>query len=355
MHVQEFSLNQASLLSDGVFSVDPSENTPPLILPSYPTHRTESSSVLKTLQRILNRLSRMELPGADQLEAYLRHVARRNRRPRTLCSLSTSVMLFLGMLRDGGRRELGSITRADVEAFIEREQDRGIKITTIRTRLVCVCAFLRYLAEEKVVSAEIFVRRIRLQLPERLPRAMDPEDLAKLLSVIDDTQDRAMILVLAEDGDADRRAAANKDHGCSRQRAPHRDLRGGEEPVGKGRVPQRRCAFGFGELDARAKRPEGVPVLRPRPRKPDVLQHGPRPVHALYRASGAGSSGLHGPHASPYLCHRAAQCRDAPGVPAGAAGALVHRRDAALCPAHRQDARGRVLQGHVCNREGKRR
>jgi site-specific recombinase XerD len=60
-------------------------------------------------------------------------------------------MLFLCMLRDADRRESGSITRADVEAFIEREQDRGIKITTIRTRLVCVWAFLRYLAEEKVV------------------------------------------------------------------------------------------------------------------------------------------------------------------------------------------------------------
>ena len=200
MHVQEFNLDQASHLSDGFFSVDPSENSPPPILPSYPTHRTESSSVLTTLQRILNRLGRMELPGADQLEAFLRHVARRNRRPRTLCSLWQSSMLFLCMLRDAGRRELGSITRADVEAFIEHEQDRGIKITTIRTRLVCVCAFLRYMVEEKVVSAEVFVRRIRLQLPERLPRAMDPDDLAKLLCVIDDTQDRAMILVLLRTG-----------------------------------------------------------------------------------------------------------------------------------------------------------
>lgn len=200
MHVQEISLDQASLLSDGFFSVDPIENSPPRSLPSYPAHRSESGSVLRTLQRILNRLGRMDLPGADQFEAFLRHVARRNRRPRTLCSLWQSNMLFLCMLKDAGRRELGSITRADVEAFIEREQDRGIKITTIRTRLVCVCAFLRYLAEEKVVSAELFLRRIRLQLPERLPRAMDPEDLARLLSVIDDPEGRAMILVLLRTG-----------------------------------------------------------------------------------------------------------------------------------------------------------
>ena len=203
MSIQGFSLHQASIVSDGfeVFSVDPFDSIPPLVS-AVSASRPESSSgnVLVTLQRILSRLGRMELPGSDQLESFLRHVARRNRRPRTLCSLSTSVMLFLGMLRDGGRGELGSITRADVEAFIEREQDRGIKITTIRTRLVCVCAFLRYLLEEKVVSPDVFGRRIRLHLPERLPRAMDPDDLAKLLCVIDETQDRAMILVLLRTG-----------------------------------------------------------------------------------------------------------------------------------------------------------
>jgi integrase/recombinase XerD len=200
MQVSEFSLNQASLLSDGFCSVDPIENSPPRIVTSYPSHQTESSNVLKTLQRILNRLGRMGLPGADQFEAFLRHVARRNRRPRTLCSLWQSNMLFLCMLKDAGRHELSGVSRADVEAFVEREQDRGIKITTIRTRLVCVCAFLRYLAEEKVVSPEIFVRRIQLKLPERLPRAMAPEDVSKLLSVVDNPEDRAMILILLRTG-----------------------------------------------------------------------------------------------------------------------------------------------------------
>ncbi len=109
-------------------------------------------------------------------------------------------MLFLCMLKDAGRRELSRVTRSDVEAFIERKQDRGIKITTIRTRLVCVCAFLRYLAEEMVVSPEIFLRKIRPQLPERLPRAKDPEDTARLLSVIDDPESREMVLALLRTG-----------------------------------------------------------------------------------------------------------------------------------------------------------
>jgi len=51
-------------------------------------------------------------------------------------------------------------------------------------------------AGEEIVSPDIFSRRIRLQLPDRLPRAMAPEDLQKFLSVIRDTRDRAMIIVL---------------------------------------------------------------------------------------------------------------------------------------------------------------
>jgi len=162
--------------------------------------KINSKDCLEALGQILKRLVRMDLPGKDQVEAYLRHLTHGNRRPRTLYSRFGAIILFLGLIRESGRISLEAITRRDVEAFIEREQDRGIKITTIRTRLVSVQAFLRYLLEEGIVSAELFSRRIRLQLPERLPRAMDPDDLQKLLSVIEDIRDRAMVLVLLRTG-----------------------------------------------------------------------------------------------------------------------------------------------------------
>jgi integrase/recombinase XerD len=153
-----------------------------------------------TLCKILTRLARMDLPGKDHVEAYLRHLTLRNRRPRTLESRCGAIVIFLGMLRDSGKSRLEEVTKRDVEAFIESEQDRGNKITTIRTSLVSVQAFLRYLVEEGIVSADIFSRRIRLQLPERLPRAMDPDNLKKFLSVIEDIRDRAMIMVLLRTG-----------------------------------------------------------------------------------------------------------------------------------------------------------
>ena len=163
----------------------------------FSLHRDGS---VETLATILQHLSHMDLPGTDHVAAYLRYLTYRNRRPRTLTSRFGSIVLFLAMVRDSGKTRIEDVTRRDIECFIEHEQDRGNKITTIRTKLVNVQAFLRYLVEEEIVSPDVFGRRIRLQLPERLPRAMDPDDLQKLLSVIDDTRDRAMIMILLRTG-----------------------------------------------------------------------------------------------------------------------------------------------------------
>ncbi len=190
-------IQKADITSDHFKSPTP---TPPRYYQTRLRFTSHLEGSLEALGKILKRLAGMDLPGRDQVAAYLRHLTHGNRRPRTLYSRFGTLVLFLGLIRDTGKG-FEAITRSDVEAFIEREQDRGIKITTIRTRLVSVQAFLRYLVEEGIVSGDIFrSRRIRLQLPERLPRAMDPDDLQKLLSVIHDIRDRALILVLLRTG-----------------------------------------------------------------------------------------------------------------------------------------------------------
>jgi site-specific recombinase XerD len=87
-----------------------------------------------------------------------------------------------------------------LEAFVEHELDRAIKIVTVKTRLCTVYAFLRFLHDKGIVGADLLVRRIRLRLPDPLPKAISPDDVKKLLSVLDDVRDRAMILVLLRTG-----------------------------------------------------------------------------------------------------------------------------------------------------------
>jgi len=152
------------------------------------------------IDHILQKLSRMELPAKEHFERYMRYKWRLNHKPKTLEGSFRSVMLFLGFYGKSGKRDLGEIERVDLEAFIEHEQDRGMRISTVRTRLACIIAFLHFLMEQDVIPGSLLKRSIKLKLPDVLPRAMNPADVRKLLSVIDDTRDRALILLLLRTG-----------------------------------------------------------------------------------------------------------------------------------------------------------
>jgi len=152
------------------------------------------------IDRILQKLSCMELPAKEHFESYTRHKWRLNHKPRTLASSFTSVMLFLDFYGKSGKREIEKIERIDLEGFIEHEQDRGLRISTVRTRLACIIAFLHFLMEREIIPSSVLKRSIKLKLPDVLPRAMSPADVRRLLCVIDDIRDRALFLLLLRTG-----------------------------------------------------------------------------------------------------------------------------------------------------------
>lgn len=152
------------------------------------------------IDRILQKLSCMELPAKEHFECYMRHKWRLNHKPRTLASSFTSVRLFLDFYGKSGKNAIEKVERADLEGFIEHEQDRGIRISTVRTRLACIIAFLGFLITQDVIPGSLLKRRIKLKLPDTLPRGINPSDVRKLLSVIDDTRDRALFLLLLRTG-----------------------------------------------------------------------------------------------------------------------------------------------------------
>jgi integrase/recombinase XerD len=161
---------------------------------------TEYEQEAKALRWALNRLTGWDLPGKEHVESYFRHMYRRNFRPKTYYSNLTAIYIFLNVVKESGKTRLAEVTKNDLEAFIEHEQDRGLMLSTVRTRLHCANAFLGYLIEAGVISSDVLARRIRLRKPETLPRAMDPADIRQLLAVINHARDRAMIMVLLRTG-----------------------------------------------------------------------------------------------------------------------------------------------------------
>jgi integrase/recombinase XerD len=153
-----------------------------------------------TLEHTLKRLSILEVDGKDYVERYLRHQYRSYFQANTIKNTYNSLAPFLKFIKEKGNGNIEKVEKGDLEAFVEHEQDRGLKPSTVKLRLATVKAFLHFMIEEGVVGEEVFPWKLKIKMPETLPRAMNPEDVEELLAVKGSVRNRAMILMLLRTG-----------------------------------------------------------------------------------------------------------------------------------------------------------
>ncbi len=153
-----------------------------------------------SLGNLLEKLSKKDIAGKEHIEEYLRDQHRRNCRPGTLRHSLNSIDTFLSFIKKKKKTHLEEITRNDLLSFVEHEQDRGLKASTVRTRLRSLNAFIRFAIEDEIVGPEVLSKRIIIKVPDLLPRAIELDDVEQLFSVIDKTRDKAMLLVLLRTG-----------------------------------------------------------------------------------------------------------------------------------------------------------
>jgi site-specific recombinase XerC len=124
---------------------------------------------------------------------------RRNCRPNTLRTHAVTIGCFLLYLKGSGREGLKAIDRPVIGGFVEQQQDLGLTANTISVRRG-LYGFLKFWVSRGELSAEVLTRKLRIQLPKSLPRAIDPHAVRQMLSVIDHVRDRAIVLVLLRTG-----------------------------------------------------------------------------------------------------------------------------------------------------------
>jgi site-specific recombinase XerD len=152
------------------------------------------------LDHVLKKLSGIEIAGKEHVEEYLRYQYRRHFRPNTIRNSYNALLPFLLFIKQKGNGGIEEVEKGDLEAFVEHEQDRGLKLSTVRMRLAVSKAFLRFMIENGALGEEVFPWKLKIKMPETLPRAMDPDDVEQLLAVKGSIRDRAMILLLLRTG-----------------------------------------------------------------------------------------------------------------------------------------------------------
>lgn len=153
----------------------------------------------RVLDRFTRRFLNSKLPGILLGIEYLQEKYRNNLAAATIQQSAYVVLSFLAFINERNR-DIANLTRQDIEAFVENEQDRGLTIGAVRTNLRALYTFIGFLVEKEVLPVDILIKKIRIKPPEIMAKAIALEDIGKLLEAINNIRDRAMILLLLRTG-----------------------------------------------------------------------------------------------------------------------------------------------------------
>ncbi|NOR26481.1 MAG: tyrosine-type recombinase/integrase [Desulforhopalus sp.] len=154
----------------------------------------------RALNRAIDNLEQGNLPGYEYAISHVCDKYRRNLTISTISQTGRILVVFLSFIQDLGRLSIEDITRKDIADYVEHLHDRGLVMTSVKNYLLTVYAFIRYLVDNKLLPLDILRKKIRIKLPEVLPRAIPAEDLQQILAVITPVRDRALILLLLHTG-----------------------------------------------------------------------------------------------------------------------------------------------------------
>ena len=154
----------------------------------------------RALNVAIDRLEESCLPGIEYAISYLYDKYRRNHSVSSISQTGHTLCLFLSFFKALKREDIKEIKRSDIAAYADHEQERGLKINSVRNHLHTLYAFLQYLVDNDVLPADILQKKIRIKLPEVLPRAIPTEDMRKILQTIKNVRDQAIILLLLHTG-----------------------------------------------------------------------------------------------------------------------------------------------------------
>lgn len=133
-----------------------------------------------------------------EIEQFVNWLHRRNPEARTWRDYRGDLQQFAAITGD---RPPSAITFHDVDRFVTDQAARGFKPATINRRLAAIRAFYTFLADDDpALVCPVLPHRHGLKEPQRLPRPVKEDDLARFFAAILDARDRAMFVLMLRCG-----------------------------------------------------------------------------------------------------------------------------------------------------------
>ncbi|MFC1832326.1 tyrosine-type recombinase/integrase [Thermodesulfobacteriota bacterium] len=153
----------------------------------------------RILDRWTERIRNSGLPGTDSVADYLHEKYIKNLSFHTIDHSGGTILAFLRFLDTRGSSLL-TLTRREIGAFVEYEQDKGLKVVSIISHLRAIYALVAYLVRQEVLTPEIMNPKVRMQEPDALPKAIPDEDIKSLFAAVTSVRDRALLILLYRTG-----------------------------------------------------------------------------------------------------------------------------------------------------------
>jgi site-specific recombinase XerD len=153
----------------------------------------------------LHRLTFVSPLNQDLVADYLAHLRSRHYSPKTLQTTLGALVTFYRLLPPARQprlwQDITRLTPADVDAWLQTAQRKGLAPSTLHNLLSVVRRFCTFLQEQELLAHHpIHPRRHEILVPQVLPRPMMEDDLIRFFQVIDVLRDRTLFLLMLRCG-----------------------------------------------------------------------------------------------------------------------------------------------------------
>jgi site-specific recombinase XerD len=94
---------------------------------------------------------------------------------------------------------VSQVTVKEIDAFVDQQRALGLASSTVQRRVAALRTFFRFLAEELAAPDRpnpVCLRRHAGRQPRRLPRDLSDAEVDRLLAVVEEPRDRAMVVLM---------------------------------------------------------------------------------------------------------------------------------------------------------------
>jgi site-specific recombinase XerD len=139
------------------------------------------------------------ITNAEWVEKFRQYLQRRFPGRSTAKHYESDMKCFL----EKCGKPLLAVQMADVDKFVDEQRQQGKAAATIKRRAAALKTFYDFVAEEtgeKKRANPVSVKRHGGKQPQHLPRDLSDEEVERLLGVVEEKRDRAMVVIMLYGG-----------------------------------------------------------------------------------------------------------------------------------------------------------